>query len=325
VSEPYPTKGRSELGTVTKETMDVSRQKRTQPDAKKDGPVPGKKGNQLTADSVPNPSPRSEERKSSGSNNPDHTKNCREDNKENDIEKTDDSPEANREALSPKIRHASIGNALTSGRTNYHQRQKKRPIVEQDQKEDNQWLLGKTTASTGSTALKNGADIVLKQRGITQSASETTEDCKRQAVRTVASQKNKGVTPTQSNESLDINPESEKPPIPEPEGEVSRALNQEKIKIQLPGNLSQALLHKIKNQQRKIKAKAMGISNVISHMDITANPKAVARAGEVWSQIEESRREYQSMLDEAFKTLGGDAGLTKAMADDEKQLGWRNL
>jgi hypothetical protein len=76
----------------------------------------------------------------------------------------------------------------------------------------------------------------VKQRGITQSASETTEDCKRQAVRTVASQKNKGVTPTQSKESLDINPESEKPPIPEPEGEVSRALNQEKIKIQLPGN-----------------------------------------------------------------------------------------
>ena len=46
---------------------------------------------------------------------------------------------------------------------------------------------------------------------------------------------------------------------------------------------SQALLHKIKNKQRKIKAKATAISNVISHMDITADPKAVARAGEVWS------------------------------------------
>ena len=69
VTEPYPPKGRSELGTVAKETMDVSRQKRTQPDAK-DGPVPGKKGDQLTADSVPNPSPR----KSSGSNNPDKKK-----------------------------------------------------------------------------------------------------------------------------------------------------------------------------------------------------------------------------------------------------------
>ena len=65
---------------------------------------------------------------------------------ENDIEKTDD----NREALS-RIRHASIGNALTSGQTNYHQKEQKIPLVAQDQKEDDQWLLGKTTASTGST------------------------------------------------------------------------------------------------------------------------------------------------------------------------------
>ena len=87
VSEPYPPNGREELGTVANETMDVSRQKRTQPDAKKDGPV--QKGNQLTADSDPNPCPRSEKRKSSGYNNPDHTKNCREGNEshvENDIE-----------------------------------------------------------------------------------------------------------------------------------------------------------------------------------------------------------------------------------------------
>ena len=82
--------------------MDVSRQKRTQPDAKKDGPV--QKVKQLTADSVPNSSPRSEKRKSSGYNNPDHTKNCREGNEshmENDIEKS----EANQEA---KTRHTDI-------------------------------------------------------------------------------------------------------------------------------------------------------------------------------------------------------------------------
>ena len=154
---------------------------------------------------MPNPSPRSEERKSSGSNNQDHTKNCRTNNEENDIEKTDD----NREALS-RIRHTSIANALTSGRKNYHQKEKKTPIVAQDQKKDEQWLLGTTTASTGSTALENGTKIKAKQRGITQSAGETTEDCKRQKMRTVASQKNRGVTPTQPNESLDINPESEK-------------------------------------------------------------------------------------------------------------------
>ena len=49
----------------------------------------------------------------------------------------------------------------------------------------------------------------------------------------MARQKNKGVTCTQPNESLVINPESE-PPTPEHEGEVSRALNQEKLELQLP-------------------------------------------------------------------------------------------
>jgi hypothetical protein len=151
--------------------------------------------NRCESVTMPNPSPRSEERKSSGSNNQDHTKNCRTNNEENNIEKTDD----NREALS-RIRHTSIANALTSGRTNYHQKEKKTPIVAQDQKKDEQWLLETATASTGSTTLDNG----------TKSASETTEDCKRQKMRTVASQKNRGVTPTQPNESLDINPESEK-------------------------------------------------------------------------------------------------------------------
>ena len=104
-------------------------------------------------------------------------------------------PEASREALSPKIRHANIR---------------------------------KTS--------KNRADIEVEQRGIMQSASETTEDCERQAVKTVASQKHKKMTPTQSKESLDINPKSEKPHIPEPEGKDSRALNQQEVKIQLPEN-----------------------------------------------------------------------------------------
>ena len=57
---------------------------------------------------MPNPSPRKEERKSSGSSNQNHTKNCKTNNEETDIEKTDD----NREALS-EIRTAIIGNALT--------------------------------------------------------------------------------------------------------------------------------------------------------------------------------------------------------------------
>ena len=50
-----------------------------------------------------------------------------------------------------------------------------------------------------------------------------------------------------------------------------------------------ALLHKLKSQQSKIKAKATAISNVIGHSEFTSNPKAVARAGIVWSQIEVAR------------------------------------
>jgi hypothetical protein len=83
-----------------------------------------------------------------------------------------------------------------------------------------------------------------------------------------------------------------------------------------------ALLHKIKKQQRKIKTKATRISDVIGHTDITANPKAVARAGVVWSQIEVSRCEYQAIQDKAFETLDGDAGLAEAMVEDEEQWDW---
>jgi hypothetical protein len=48
----------------------------------------------------------------------------------------------------------------------------------------------------------------------------------------------------------------------------------------------------------------------------------VARADIVWSQIKGSRCEYQAILDEAFKTLEGDAGLAEAMVEDEKQWDW---
>jgi hypothetical protein len=64
------------------------------------------------------------------------------------------------------------------------------------------------------------------------------------------------------------------------------------------------------------------VSNVISDIDITENPKAMAKAGEVWSQIEKLRQEYQSMLDIAFDTMCGDEGLAEAMVDDEKHWHW---
>jgi hypothetical protein len=71
------------------------------------------------------------------------------------------------------------------------------------------------------------------------------------AVRTGASHKQKGVTHTQSIESLEINPEYENPPIPEPGEEVIRAQNQEKIKIQLPENRPGATLDKIPARARE--------------------------------------------------------------------------
>ena len=43
---------------------------------------------------MPNPSPRKEERKSSGSSNQTHTENCKTNNEENYIEKTDENREA---------------------------------------------------------------------------------------------------------------------------------------------------------------------------------------------------------------------------------------
>jgi hypothetical protein len=82
-----------------------------------------------------------------------------------------------------------------------------------------------------------------------------------------------------------------------------------------------ALLHKLKSKQSK-KAKATAIINVVGHSDITSNPKAVARAGIVWSQIEKARCEYQSILDEAFDALEGSDGLAEALVDNENQWDW---
>jgi hypothetical protein len=83
-----------------------------------------------------------------------------------------------------------------------------------------------------------------------------------------------------------------------------------------------ALLHKLKSKQSKIKAKATAISNVLGHSDITSNPKAPAKAGIVWSQIEKARYEYQTILDAAFVTLEGTDSLVEALSEDENQWDW---
>ena len=61
---------------------------------------------------------------------------------------------------------------------------------------------------------------------------------------------------------------------------------------------------------------------MISHDDIKTNPKTLAKAGVVWSQIEILRCEYEHILDEAFSTLGDSDALNEALAGDEKQWEW---
>ena len=45
--------------------------------------------------------------------------------------------------------------------------------------------------------------------------------------------------------------------------------------------------------------------NVICHTDVMDNPDAMAKAGEVWTQIGSSRQEYNSLVEMAIDTLGG--------------------
>jgi hypothetical protein len=164
-------------------------------------------------------------------------------------------------------------------------------------------------------------------------------------------------------EMLDVNKEPQKSYMSDLEWKVSRAIKKHRTKLQLPPGPAQtnhqtdyhkrkslhfelwrkrwhdilitSWLHsvkdvngpgttrKLKSQQSKIKAKATAISNLIGHSDITSNPKAMTRAGIVWSQIEKARCEYQTILDAALEALEGSEGLAEALAEDENQ--WEEL
>jgi hypothetical protein len=71
-------------------------------------------------------------------------------------------------------------------------------------------------------------------------------------------------------------------------------------------------------EQGLARKRKVAVRNVISHTDIMDNPKAMAKAGEVWTQIGSSRQEYQSLVEIAFDTMGGNEGLAEAIADDEE-------
>ena len=77
------------------------------------------------------------------------------------------------------------------------------------------------------------------------------------------------------------------------------------------------------NKDSTEKAKAIAISNVIGQSDITSNPKAVAKAGVVWSQIlTEFGSEYQATLDNALEALEGSEDMEGAMHEDESLWNW---
>jgi hypothetical protein len=50
---------------------------------------------------------------------------------------------------------------------------------------------------------------------------------------------------------------------------------------------------------------------MIWQADVMDNPNAMAKAGEVWTQIESSRQEYESLVEMAFHTMGGHEGLAE--------------
>ena len=87
--------------------------------------------------------------------------------------------------------------------------------------------------------------------------------------------------------------------------------------ISTTSSKGKVLQHKIRQFQNKISAKASAISNAIAHPGITDNPRAVTKAGMVWSTIEHIRCEYQALLDEACESL--EAGDIEAIlkVDDE--------
>ena len=79
-----------------------------------------------------------------------------------------------------------------------------------------------------------------------------------------------------------------------------------------------ALLHKIRNTQKLILAKAKAVTTALNHTGIESNPRAISKAGLVWQTIQHIRCDYQAMLEEATETLE-DQALENVLKDDEVQ------
>ena len=83
-----------------------------------------------------------------------------------------------------------------------------------------------------------------------------------------------------------------------------------------------ALLHKLKHNKSKIKAKVEAVERVVFHQNIASKPKTLAKAGVVWSQVEILRCEYEGILDEAFGTMCDSEALKDAVAGEDEQWEW---
>jgi hypothetical protein len=83
-----------------------------------------------------------------------------------------------------------------------------------------------------------------------------------------------------------------------------------------------ALLHKLKHNKSKIRAKAEAVEKVIFHENIKLKHKTLAKAGVVWSQVDILRCEYEGILDEAYETMGDSEALKIVVTEDEAQWEW---
>jgi hypothetical protein len=91
------------------------------------------------------------------------------------------------------------------------------------------------------------------------------------------------------------------------EGKVSRALQSQRIKLEMPNGKP--------SQQQDGKSNS---GTTIVRRTENRSTREGAIGEETGVEIEKLRKEYQSILDVAFDTMGGEEGLAEAVVDDEK-------
>ena len=84
-----------------------------------------------------------------------------------------------------------------------------------------------------------------------------------------------------------------------------------------------ALLHRLKQNKSKAKAKIEAVEKVVNHPNIGQNPRVLTKARITWNQVDELRYQYESILDEAFETLGDkNQELAAELATNDARNSW---